>query len=103
MGAVTAGYWESMESWTAVFQDLRARGIHAPRLLVADGNPAIWATGRRGPEAGEQRCWNHKILNVLDRLPKREQIEAKELLRAVAHAPDPGQGARAARQAFRKR
>ena len=62
--------------------------LKAPRLLMADGNAAIWGAVRRvWPEAGEQRCWNHKMRNVLDRLPQREQSEAKDLLRAVVYAP----------------
>ena len=57
-------------------------------LLVADGNLGIWAAARQvWPEAGEQRCWNHKMANVLDRLPKREQAEAKGLLRDVTYRP----------------
>ena len=69
-------------------RDLKARGIEAPRLLMADGNAAIWGAVRQvWPEAGEQRCWNHKMRNVLDRLPQREQSEAKDLLRAVVYAP----------------
>ena len=43
-------------------------------------------------EAGEQRCWNHKMRNVLDRLPQREQSEAKDLLRAVVYAPSRAEG-----------
>ena len=71
--AVTSGYRESSESWSAVFRDLKARGVEAPRFLAADGNPAIWAAASQvWPEASEQRCWNHEVLNVLDRLPKRE-------------------------------
>ena len=63
-----------------VLRDLKARGIEAPRLLMADGNAAIWGAVRQvWPEAGEQRCWNHKMRNVLDRLPQREQSEAKDL------------------------
>jgi putative transposase len=101
--AVTSGYRESTESWVAVFRDLKARGIDGPRVLAADGNPAIWAAGSQvWPEAAEQRCWNHKILNVLDRLPKREHREAKELLRAVAYAPTRAKAV-AARKAFAKR
>ena len=51
---------------------------------MADGDPAIWGAAREAwPEAAEQRCWSHKMCNVLDRLPKREQPEAKELLRVV--------------------
>lgn len=86
--ALVSGYRESTESWTAVFRDLVARGLGEPRLLVADGNPGIWAAAAKvWPGAEEQRCWNHKIRNVLDRLPKREHGEAKELLRAIVYAP----------------
>ena len=101
--AVVPGYRESTESWAAVLRDLKARGIKAPRLLMADGNPAIWAAaGQVWPEAAEQRCWNHKMRNVLDRLPKREQIEAKDLLRTVVYAETKDEAVKA-RQAFAKR
>ena len=96
--AVAPGFRESAESWAAVPRGLKARGLGVPKLLVADGNLGIWAAARQvWPEAGEQRCWNHKTVNVLDRLPKREQAEAKTLLRAVAYAP-----ARAAAEEARK-
>jgi transposase-like protein len=101
--ALRSGYRESEESWSEVLRDLKARGIGAPRLLVADGNPAIWAASRQvWPEALEQRCWNHKTRNVLDRLPQREQAEAKELLRAVAYAPSRVEAVKA-REAFSRR
>lgn len=44
--ALVSRYRESVESWSGVLRDLRARGIGAPRLLVADGNAAIWGPGR---------------------------------------------------------
>jgi len=101
--AVTSGYRESTESWAGVFRDLKARGLGAPRLLMADGNAAIWGAAREvWPQAAEQRCWNHKMRNVLGRLPKREQPEAKELLRAVIYAPTRAEALKA-RQAFKKR
>ncbi len=101
--AVTSGYRESTESWAGVFRDLKARGLGAPRLLMADGNAAIWGAAREvWPQAAEQRCWNHKMRNVLDRLPKREQPEAKELLRAVIYAPTRAEALKA-RHAFKKR
>jgi putative transposase len=101
--ALRSGYRESEESWSEVLRDLKARGIGAPRLLVADGNPAIWAASRQvWPEAREQRCWNHKTRNVLDRLPQREQAGAKELLREVAYAPSRAEAVKA-REAFSKR
>lgn len=101
--AVTSGYRESTESWSEVFRDLKARGLSAPRLLMADGNAAIWGAARKiWPEAAEQRCWNHKMRNVLDRLPKREQAEAKDLLRTVVYAATRADALRA-REAFTKR
>ncbi len=101
--ALRPGYRESVESWSEVLRELKARGIEAPKLLMADGNAAIWGAVRQvWPEAGEQRCWNHKMRNVLDRLPQREQSEAKDLLRVVVYAPSRAQAAKA-RQAFEKR
>ena len=101
--ALRSGYRESVESWSEVLRDLKARGIEAPRLLMADGNAAIWGAVRQvWPEAGKQRCWNHKLRNVLDRLPQREQSEAKDLLRAVVYAPRRSEAVKA-REVFARR
>ena len=101
--ALRSGYRESVESWSEVLRDLKARGIEAPRLLMADGNAAIWGAVRQvWPEAGEQRCWNHKMRNVLDRLPQREQSETKDLLRAVVYAPSRAEAVKA-REVFARR
>ena len=101
--ALVSGYRESVESWSGVLRDLRARGIGAPRLPVDDGNAAIWGAARQiWPEACEQRCWNHKTRNVLDRLPQREQAEAKDLVRKVAYAATRADAVKA-RRAFSRR
>lgn len=101
--AITSGFRESTESWATVFRSLMARGLGEPKLLVADGNPGIWAAAAQvWPGTEEQRCWNHKMRNVLDRLPKREQADAKELLRAIIYAPDEAE-ALEAREVFEKR
>ena len=48
----------------------------------------IWGALRNGyPQASEQRCWNHKIVNVLAKLPKRQQDQAKLMLRTIPYAP----------------
>jgi len=101
--AVVPGYRESTESWGAVFRDLKARGIQPPKLILADGLAGIWAAAREvWPESKEQRCWNHKMRNVLDRLPKREQTAGRDLLRKIVYAPS-REEAMAARGAFEKR
>jgi transposase-like protein len=101
--AVEPGCRESSASWAHVLRDLKARGLAAPQLLVADGCAGVWAAAAEiWPEAKEQRCWNHKTMNVLDALPKTVQAEAKEMLRQVAYAPT-RRGALRARQAFARR
>lgn len=85
--ACQAGERESKESWLLVLRDLKARGLEFPRLTVADGNLGIWAAlGEIHPAGDEQRCWNHKIVNVLDALSKKEQPEAAQRLRAMMYA-----------------
>ena len=81
------GYRESIESWSDVLRDMRRRGLECPRLVIGDGHLGIWGALRNVyPQAAEQRCWNHKILNVLDRLPKRQQDQAKLMLRTIPYA-----------------
>ena len=81
------GYGESTRSWSEVPRDLRDRGLNCPRLVVGDGHLGIWGALRNvWPEAGEQRCWNHKILNVLDKLPKRQHDQARLMLRNIPYA-----------------
>ena len=82
------GYRESTESWSDVLRDMRRRGLECPRLVVGDGHLGIWGALRNVyPQAAEQRCWNHKIVNVLAKLPKRQQDQAKLMLRTIPYAP----------------
>ena len=87
--AVEGGYRESKDSWAAVLRSLVARGLTAPMLAIGDGALGFWACLRacEGFEnIKEQRCWVHKIANVLDKLPKRLQPKAKELLHEMMRA-----------------
>jgi putative transposase len=86
--ALEDGYRESTESWVSVLRDLKRRGMPAPVLAIADGALGFWAALREVyPETQEQRCWVHKIANVLDKLPKRLQPRAKEMLHEIMRAP----------------
>ena len=85
--SVVPGYRESTRSWSEVLRDLRDRGLNCPRLVAGDGHLGIWGALRNvWPEAGEQRCWNHKIINVLDKLPKRQYEQGRLLLRNIPYA-----------------
>ncbi|HXH25901.1 MAG TPA: IS256 family transposase [Vicinamibacterales bacterium] len=85
--AVESGYRESTESWAAILRDLKRRGLSAPRLVIGDGHHGIWgALAAVFPEAREQRCWNHRILNVLGKLPRTRQAPARSLLTKMPYA-----------------
>lgn len=84
---VEDGYRESTESWLALLRDLKRRGMAAPAVAVGDGALGFWkAVGEVWPETREQRCWVHRLANVLDKLPKRLQPKAKRALREIMNA-----------------
>jgi putative transposase len=86
--AVEDGYRESTESWATVLRDLKRRGLRAPVVAVGDSALGFWAAvGNVWSETREQRCWVHRLANVLDKLPKRLQPKAKQALHAIMQAP----------------
>lgn len=86
--ALADGERESEQSWLGVLRDLKSRGLTTPpKLAVADGALAFWpALEQVWPSCQKQRCWVHKTVNVLDKLPKKLQPEAKERLHAIWQA-----------------
>jgi putative transposase len=85
--AVEDGYRESAESWKTVLRELKRRGMAAPLLAVGDGALGFWAAAREvWPETRAQGCWCHKLVNVLDKLPKRLQPRAKRALHEMMYA-----------------
>src|SRR6185436_15069457 len=85
--AVEAGFRESSESWSGMLRDLKQRGLKTPRLVVGDGHLGIWGGIREiYPQSSQQRCWNHRIVNLVDRVPKKKQEEARDLLKQIPYA-----------------
>jgi transposase-like protein len=85
--AIEDGYRESAESWSTVLRGLKRRGMRAPVLAVGDGALGFWKALRDvWPETREQRCWVHRIANVLDKLPKRLHAKAKAALHEIMRA-----------------
>jgi putative transposase len=83
--AVADGYRESEQSWKSLLLDVKARGLTVdPKLAIGDGALGFWkALPQIYPTTREQRCWVHKTANVLDKLPKRLQPEAKEKIHEI--------------------
>ncbi len=98
--ALADGYRESTESWADLLRDCARRGMRAPVLAVGDGALGFWGALREVlPETREQRCWFHKIANVLAALPKSAHPGAKKALAEIWQAQD-AQHARDAAKAF---
>jgi len=83
------GVRESAQSWKELLVDLKARGLNvAPKVAVGDGALGFWkALEETFPSTRHQRCWQHKTLNVLDKLPKSVQPNAHKDLREIWMSP----------------
>jgi len=83
------GYRESTESWADLLRDAKRRGMRAPVLAVGDGALGFWAALREVfPDTKEQRCWFHKMANVLAALPKSAHPGAKRAMAEIYNAED---------------
>jgi putative transposase len=79
---------ESFDAWLSFLQDLVARGLRDPLLVVMDGAPGlVKAVKRVWPHAYRQRCQVHKMRNILSKLPRLMQATMKKLVQQVFLAP----------------
>jgi putative transposase len=91
---------ESQSAWEGLLGDLYRRGLRGQNLLliVTDGCPGLAAAiPTVYPRALHQRCWVHKMRNILERVRKRDYDEVKKGAQAIYGA----EGRRQAEAAFR--
>lgn len=82
--AISDGVRESTQSWREVLLSLHKRGLNSPKLAVGDGAMGFWAAlDEIFPKTRHQRCWMHKTGNILNRLPKSSQPNAKAMLHDI--------------------
>jgi putative transposase len=83
--AIADGYRESEQSWKELLLDCKARGLEVePALAIGDGALGFWKAMRQvWDSTREQRCWVHKMANILDKLPKGSQPKAKGMLHEI--------------------
>jgi transposase-like protein len=78
---IDSGYRESIDSWSCFLRNLKSRGLKAPKLFIGDGALGFWSAARNiYPESKWQRCWVHKTANILDKMPKKVQVNAKSMI-----------------------
>jgi putative transposase len=83
--AMIDGQRESEQSWLELLLDAKGRGlIEAPKLATGDGALGFWKAIRQVyPSTRHQRCWVHKTVNVLDKMPKSQHPSAKAMLHEI--------------------
>jgi len=85
---VDLGPRESYDAWLSFLQDLAARGLRDPLLVVMDGAPGlVKAVKRVWPRTYRQRCLAHKMRNIIAKLPRLMQAKMKDLVMQVFQAP----------------
>ena len=102
-----AGVRESAQSWRELLIDMKHRGLSVapplpsptgcacrslkpapPKIAVGDGALGFWkALDEVFPGTPHQRCWLHKVMNILDKVPKSVQGKMKVDLREISAAP----------------
>ena len=83
------GVRESKQSWKDFLQNLKSRGlVIEPSLAVGDGALGFWAAlEEEYPRCRQQRCWVHKTANILDKMPKSVQANAKRMIHEMYMSP----------------
>jgi putative transposase len=87
--AVREGPRESELSWQNLLLDLKRHGLSlGPLMATGDGSLGFWnALTKEYPETRHQRCWVHKTVNILDKLPKSLQPEATSMIHEIYMSP----------------
>jgi putative transposase len=82
--SVMEGYRESYESWREIWRGVKERRMASPQLVIGDGIAGLWkALVEVYPSAKSQRCWKHKMVNIVDKVPSLKQAEVLDRLRAA--------------------
>lgn len=101
--ALREGYRESAESWGDLIRDCRQRGLNEPACWVADGALGLWAAvNEQSSRSAQQRCTNHKTMNVIDKLPRKERPTWVPRVRAIWQADSEKAARRLATAAVRE-
>jgi len=93
---------ESQAAWEGLLQDLQRRGLEGQnlRLIITDGCPGLAAAIHTiYPHVAHQRCWVHKMRNILERVRRRDYGAVKNDAQAI-YLSDNRRGAEAAARTF---
>jgi len=92
---------ESQNGWEGLLNDLKERGLAGRhlQLIVTDGCAGLAAALETVyPRVLHQRCWVHKMRNILEHVRRRDYDAVKRMAQAIYQADH----RRGAQQAFRQ-
>jgi putative transposase len=96
---IGVGNGESYENWKGFLQEMVARGLREPLLIVTDGNPGVLkAIEEVFPRSLKQRCQKHRLENILGKAPKEVRAELKAAILESFHAQSYEQGVKTGRE-----
>ncbi|MGH9404498.1 MAG: transposase [Terriglobia bacterium] len=87
------GKRESKAAWKGLLEDLYRRGLEGKHLelIVTDGREGLAAAIETVyPHARHQRCWVHKMRNILEHVRKRDRDAVKSDAQAIYRNITPG-------------
>lgn len=79
------GVCENTQSWRELLVGLKAHGLSiAPEIAIGDSALGYWRVLEETfPSTRHQRCWLHKLVNILNKVAKSVQANMKDDLREV--------------------
>ena len=96
---IGVGNGESYANWKGFLQEMVARGLREPLLIVTDGNPGVLkAIEEVFPQSLKQRCQKHRLENILGKAPKEIHDELKAEILESFHAKSYEQGLKKGRE-----
>src|SRR5690625_3413050 len=79
---------ESEENWSNFFDHLISRGFQSRRLIISDAHDGLsLAIQKQFIGTSWQRCTVHFRKNIIDKMPKKDSKEARDLLKSIFDAP----------------
>lgn len=87
--ALAAGGSESTDAWGDFLDELRARGLRPPLLVISDGAAGLIAAAETAlPRTLRQRCLIHRCRNVVAKVPAEAQAEIRDAYWALFDTED---------------
>ncbi len=94
---------ERTTAWEGLLEDLAARKLGHPQLVITDGNKGLAAALERfWPGVAHQRCTVHKLRNLESKAPQHAHAELREDYHRVVYAEDRPAAERAGEAFLRK-